>query len=93
MTFKIKFKKLFGRNCILDNFISRENLNYRGLDPDLGDPNRPDPTGSGSATLVIIIKLSPANLMSADKSILSIGGYVEARGESCVQRHVTHFNW
>ena len=53
MTLKIKDKKLFGRNCILDNFISRENLNYRGLfvdegsdifpDPDPADPKRPDP--------------------------------------------------
>ena len=31
MTLKIKDKKLFGRTCLLDNFISRENLNYRGL--------------------------------------------------------------
>ena len=22
---------LYGRNCLLDNFISRENLKYRGL--------------------------------------------------------------
>ena len=62
MTLKIKDKKLFGRNRIFDNFIWRENLNYRGLFvdtgsgsdifPDPGDPKRPDPTGSGSATLV-----------------------------------------
>ena len=51
---------------MLDNFIWRENVNYRGLfvdkgsgsgsgnfpDPDPGDLKRPDPTGSGSATLV-----------------------------------------
>ena len=56
MTLKIKDKKkLFGRSCILDNFISRENLNYKSLfaykgsgsgifpDPDPGDPKRPDP--------------------------------------------------
>ena len=29
MTLIIKDKKLFGQNCILDNFIYRENLNYR----------------------------------------------------------------
>ena len=64
MTRKIKDKK-FGRNCILDNDVEREKLNYRGLfvdkgsgsgsgifpDPDPGDPKRADPTGSGSATL------------------------------------------
>ena len=57
ITLKIKDKKLFGRNCILNNLIKSENLNYRGLfvakgsgsgygifpDPDPGDPNRPDP--------------------------------------------------
>ena len=57
---------LFWQNCILDNFLQRENLNYKGLfvdkgsgssifpDPDPGDPKRPDPTTSisGSATLV-----------------------------------------
>ena len=55
MTLKIKDNKLFGRKCILDNFISREILNYKGLfvykgsgsgifpDPDPGDPKRPDP--------------------------------------------------
>ena len=57
MTLKIKDKKLFGRNGILDNFIQRENLNYRGLfedkgsgsgifldpDPDPDDPKIPDP--------------------------------------------------
>ena len=46
MTLKIKNKKLFWQNCILDNFILWENLSYRGLlsikDP--GDPKRPDPT-------------------------------------------------
>ena len=55
MTLKINRKILFGRNCILDNFIQRENLNYRGLFvdkgsgsgsgifPDPGGPKRPDP--------------------------------------------------
>ena len=56
MALKIKDKKLYGRNCILNNFITRENLNYRDLfvdkqsgsgsvifpDPDPGDPKRPD---------------------------------------------------
>ena len=43
MTLKIKDKFFFGRNCILDNFIKRENLNYRGLFEDPGDQKRPDP--------------------------------------------------
>ena len=36
MTLKIQDKKLLGRNCILDNFIYRENLNHRGLFVDKG---------------------------------------------------------
>ena len=55
MTLKIKDKKLFGRNCNLDNFTWREILNFRvlfvdkgsrsgsGIFPDPGDPKRPDP--------------------------------------------------
>ena len=41
MTLKIKDTKLFGRNCILDNDIKRENLNYKCLFVDKG-------SGSGS---------------------------------------------
>ena len=41
-TQKSEIKQLFGRNCILDNFILRENLNYRGLFMD-------KESGSGSA--------------------------------------------
>ena len=58
MTLKIKDKKIFGRNCILDNDILRENLNYRGLFVDKGsgsgifpDPGPGDPKKTGSATL------------------------------------------
>ena len=64
MTHKIKDKKLFGRNCNLDNFIWRENLNYSGLFvdkgfgsgifPDPGDPKRPDPSGSGSGSATLL---------------------------------------
>ena len=53
MTLKIEDKQSFGRNCILDNFIWRENLTYMGLFvdkgsgsgifPDPGDPKRPGP--------------------------------------------------
>ena len=51
MTLKIKNKKLFWRNCYLDNFIKRDNQNYKGLYVDKGsgsgkipgDPKRPDP--------------------------------------------------
>ena len=60
---QIKDKKLFGRNFFLEHFIWRENLNFRFFlwkkdpdpDSDPGDPKRPDPTGSGSATLVLWI--------------------------------------
>ena len=60
MTLKIKDKKLFGRNCILDSFITRK-FEFHGVflcifpDPDPGDPKSPDPTGSGSATLALTI--------------------------------------
>ena len=45
MTLKIKDKKLFGQNCILDNFILRENLNNRGpfVDKGSGSGIFPDP--------------------------------------------------
>ena len=44
LTLKIKDYKLFWRNCILDNFIQRENKNYRGLFVDKGSRSgRPDP--------------------------------------------------
>ena len=55
MTLKIKDKKVFGRNCILEIFIKPENWNYRclfvdkgsgsgsGIFQDPGDPKRPDP--------------------------------------------------
>ena len=50
-----KDKKVFGRNCILYSFITRK-FEQHGVflwikDPNPGDPKRPDPTGSGSATL------------------------------------------
>ena len=35
-TKKSQIKQLFGRNSILNNFIKRENLNYRGLFVDKG---------------------------------------------------------
>ena len=75
MTLKSKIKNIVGRNCILDNFISRANLSYRGLlvykgfgsgifpDPDLGDPKRPDLTRSGSATLIHVATNSFGNTM------------------------------
>ena len=45
--FKIKDKKLYGQNCILDNFIQRENLNYRGLFVEKGSESGwPKKTGS-----------------------------------------------
>ena len=49
MTLKIKDKKLFGRNFILYNFITRK-FGLQGVvlwikdpDPGPGDPKRPDP--------------------------------------------------
>ena len=49
MTLKIKDKKLFGRNSILDNFIQGENFNYTGLLVDKGSGSGtfhvPDPAG------------------------------------------------
>ena len=66
MTLKIKGKKLYGRNCLLDKFIWRENLKYSGLfvdkrsgagifsDPDPDDSKRPDQTGSGSGSTTLL---------------------------------------
>ena len=66
MTLKIKGKNIIWTKLYFRQFMSRENLNYRSLfvykgtgsgifpDPDPGDPKRPDPTGSGSATLPFI---------------------------------------
>ena len=62
MILKIKDKNLLGRNCILDNFITRkfevdtwdlfeDKGSGYGIFPDPSDPKRQDPTGSGSATL------------------------------------------
>ena len=58
MTLKIKDTKLFGRTCILDNFIYRESLNYRDLFVNKGSGSgrpkkRPDPTGSGSGSATL----------------------------------------
>ena len=69
MTLKIKDKKIFGRNCILDNFISRENLNFMSLFVYHGSVDsepvfsririrvtiKKTGSGSGSATLITII--------------------------------------
>ena len=54
MTLKIKVKKLFGRNCILDNFIERENLNWSGLFLDIGSGFGifPDPDPGDSERLI-----------------------------------------
>ena len=66
LTLKIKDKKYSERNCILHNFIKRENKNYKGIfvdrgsgsvffpDPDPGDPKRPGPTRSGSRSATLI---------------------------------------
>ena len=56
---KSKIKKLFGRNCILDNFMTRK-CELHGVflwtkDPDLGDSKTLDLNGSGSATLVFTL--------------------------------------
>ena len=42
-TLKIIDKKLFGRNRILDNFITRKFESGSDIFPDPGDPKRPDP--------------------------------------------------
>ena len=73
MTLKFKDKKLFRRNCILDNFKTRK-FNLYGVflwikdpDPDPGDPKRPDPTGSGSATLVV--RRSSSRILTTVKTL------------------------
>ena len=55
MTLNIKDKKIFGLNCILDNFITRKfelgsfvdkgsgSVIFPNPDPDPGDLKRPDP--------------------------------------------------
>ena len=58
MTLKIKDKNYLNETVFKKLYLTRKK-NYRGLfvdkesDPDPGYPKRPDPTGSGSATLVL----------------------------------------
>ena len=58
MTLKIKDKKLFRKFYLTRKFELQVFFVNKGSgsgifpDPDPGDPKRPDPTGSGSATLL-----------------------------------------
>ena len=97
MALKIKYKKLFRRKCILDNFILPENINHRGLyvdkesgsgifqDPDSGDPKRHDPTESGSVTLDTGEKKQGKNQLE----ILGMGKKIHNRTE-CLLNYPIH---
>ena len=83
MTLKIKEKQFFGRNCILDNVITRK-LNKMGSfvakgsgsgifpepDPKPGDPKRPDPTGSGSESATLVLGAGVLRIVTGMKCFI-----------------------
>ena len=73
MTLKIKDKKKFGRNCILDNFITRKSELlgpfvdkgsgsgiFSDRDPDPGDPKRPDPDPQHWFYVICSLRCTPS---------------------------------